>query len=583
MRPPRRLTLAGAALSLAVLATGCAGMPDSGPVRDTDTSVGSSEAEASARNAIPPEPQAPPAEIASGFVDAMSAWPIQIDVARQYLSEEAAAAWKPDRATITFEGSLTRLVTSTEATVELSGADKLDHTGAWLGPLPEDEQQLRFDLVIEDGEYRIANPPDALIVPANWFAQRYVQASLYFFDRTGRILVPEPVFVPRGDQLASTLTNRLLDPGEKLRGISRSYLPTVDAGLSVPVSDAGVAEIDLGGNNAGPQDGETLSKMMAQLGWTLRQVPGIGALRVTIGGEEVPLAGADGEYGVTEGQQYDPAGAGAGATVNPLLYGLRDGHLVSGSASELEPAPGPLGEDTNHGLRSISVNLDASRAVGVSTAGTSLVRAPVRDHSGERAEAIVTGRTDLLPPAWDFTGRMWVVDNTSRGAVVSYWSRGDLVTVRVPDVSGRRVRAFLVSRDATRFVAVVRSRTGDLLRAGRIGYDDQGRDPRPGPTRRIELDGVEEARITDIAWASPTSIVVVRPISGETSLVSTVPIDGAPSESLSVTVPGRVFELAAAPDASPPYAVTGDGLVDLDTGARSPFFDGRVTSIGYVG
>ena len=50
----------------------------------------------------------------------------------------------------------------------------------------------------EDGEWRIAKAPDALIVPRTWFAPRFRQVSLYFFDPTGQILVPEPVFVPSG-------------------------------------------------------------------------------------------------------------------------------------------------------------------------------------------------------------------------------------------------------------------------------------------------------------------------------------------------------------------------------------------------
>jgi hypothetical protein len=143
-----------------------------------------------------------------------------------------------------------------------------------------------------------------------------------------------------------------------------------------------------------------------------------------------------------------------------------------------------------------------------------------------------------------------------------------------------------VSRDATRFVAVVRGSgdQGDQVRAGRIRYDDQGQHPRPEETREIQLGGVTDANITDIAWSSPTSVLVVRPISGETSQVSTVPVDGAPSESLSVTVPGRVVSLAASPEtSSPPYAATREGLVDLETGATALFFDEQVTSIGYVG
>ena len=240
----------------------------------------------------------------------MYAWPIQIDVARQFLSEEAAAAWKPDRATITVRRRPDRRRAAAWRRSSCQRRERLDATGAWQGELPEDEKELRLrPHVPRTGEYRISNPLDALIVQDTWFAQRFVQVSLYFFDRTGRILVPEPVFVPRGEQLASTLTTRLLDPGENLQGISRTYLPAVDAGLSVPVSDQGVAQVNLGGG-AGTPSPEDLSRMLAQLGWTLRQVPGIRALRVSIGGEEVSLPGGDGEYGVDDVAAVRPGRAG---------------------------------------------------------------------------------------------------------------------------------------------------------------------------------------------------------------------------------------------------------------------------------
>ena len=580
----RGALVAVASLTLALLVSGCVGMPDEGPIHESDASADSSERQASSIDAVPPRPQAPPGDIVDGFLAAMGGWPIQIGVAKQFLSEEARAAWQPGQAMITFADSLSPEVAGNEATVQLSGAERLDASGAWLGAVPESERELHFDLTLEDGEYRITNPRDALVVRADWFAERFIQVSLYFFDRTGQILVPEPVFVPRGDQLATTLTNRLLEPTENLEGISRTYLPTVDAGLSVPVSDQGVAEVNLGGSNAGPQDPDDLDRMLAQLGWTLRQVPGVRSLRVTIGGEEVRLPGGDSEYGVNEGQQYDPAGD----TANSLLYGLRNGQLVYGEPDTLAPAMGPLGEEADHGLRSVSVTLDASVAVGVSDDGTSLLRAPLRDDPAARIRTILSGGADLLPPAWDFTGRLWLVDNTPTGARIDYRAEGEFNTLRVPGVSGQHVRAFLVSRDATRYVAVVRGARGDQLRAGRILFDGQGGVDEAAPSRRIQIEGVDRARISDIAWISPTSVIVLRPVSREQSIfeVRTVAVDGAPSaaDALTTSVRGDVEALAAAPDSSTtPYAVTPEGLVDLDSLALTSFTGGRVTSIGYVG
>ena len=158
----------------------------------------------------------------------------------------------------------------------------------------------------------------------------------------------------------------------------------------------------------------------------------------------------------------------------------------------------------------------------------------------------------------------------------------------MPDVSGRTVRSFLVSPDATRYVAVVRGAGGDQLRAGRILFDGQGGVDVAGSSRRIQVEGVDRARITDIAWNSPTSVIVLRPVSQDPPLfeVRTVAVDGAPAsaEALSTSVSGRVVALASsADDSTIPYAVTRAELVDLDTGATIPFPEGRVTSIDYVG
>ena len=578
----RAMVLASLPLTLALLAAGCVRMPEQGAVHESDTSADASVEQASAIDAEPPRPNAAPADIAKGFIEAMAAWPIQTEVAKQFLSEEAAEAWKPQDGTITFTAALPPEDRSSVTSVQLSGAERLDASGAWRGAVPAAEQLLRFEMTIEDGEYRITNPPDALVVPASWFAQRFRQVSLYFFDRTGRILVPEPVFVARGDQLASNLTDRLLEgPGADLRLISRSYLPSgLDAGLSVPVTDQGVAQVEFGGSYAGPNP-DDVERMLAQLGWTLRQVPGIRALRVSIGGEEVRLPGGDAEYDVNQAQQFDPAGAGA----NPLLYGLRDGRLVYGEADTLAPAEGPLGDDESEGLRSVSLSLDAADAVGVSADGTSLLKAKVRGAGSDDVRQIASGASNLLPPVWDFTGRLWVVDRTPDGARVAFRENGELVTLQVPGVSGHRVRAFLVSRDATRFVAVVRGPKGDKVRAGRILVDDRGRVSGAGQTRRLEVEGVDRVRVTDIAWISPTSVAVLRPVSEELFEVRAVAVDGAPTlaEALSTSVSGTVTALAAAPDSSTPYAVTREGLVDLDTGATIPFPDERVKSLGYVG
>lgn len=579
-----------AGLALALLAclgsAGCVNLPVSGPVVETAPTEVLEEPEAAAIDAVPPQPGASALAIVDGFLAAMTAYPVQTSVARQFLAQEAQTSWNPDEATITYADVTTPSATGAGVSVTLRDPESLDAQGGWEGPLPEDERVLAFEMAVEDGQYRIREAPDALIVPASWFAQRFRQVSLYFFDRTAQILVPEPVFVPRGEQLATTLIDGLLaGPGEDLAGIARSFLPPgLSVGLSVPVTADGVAEISLVGE-AGTQNPEVVEKILAQLTWTLRQEPSIRAVRLAIGDEQVRLPGGVSDYGVDDAPDYDPTGYQS----SRLLYGLQDGLLVSGEPDALSPADGPLGVE-DYGLRSVAVNLPATSAAGISGDGTSVLLAPVRavagDEGAETVEEIVSGASDLLTPSWDFTDRLWLVDRAPEGARVSFREDGELRPLVVPGVTGQDVRSFLVSRDATRFVAVVRTRGVDRLRVGRIQVDFQGRIQRAVGTRTISLQDTEPLRVTDIGWTSATSVALLsQVVPGELFEVRTVAVDGAPAgaEALSTTVNARVVSLAGTPaEGGRQYAVTRDSLVDLSTG-RVLELGARVDALDYVG
>ena len=149
-----------------------------------------------------------------------------------------------------------------------------------------------FPMELEGLEYRISQPPPYLIVEKSWFAQRFQQASLYFFDPSATILIPEPVFVPRGRQFLSSLVNGLLQvPSSELAGTEQTYFPRDLRALSVPVSSSGVATVDLTSDTAEATvpSPEQVELMVSQLAWTLRQDPTISGFRVTIDGRPVQL------------------------------------------------------------------------------------------------------------------------------------------------------------------------------------------------------------------------------------------------------------------------------------------------------
>lgn len=586
-RAVRRLLSALVTALVVVLAAGCVTMPRSGTVVETDASSGGEDGRATAIDPLPPQPGDSMIQVAQGFLEAMTATPIRTSVAQQFLAEDARTSWDPDQATIIYADALAPVSVPGGAEVALTAAERLDRRGAWVRDLEPRESVLTLRMVMEDGEFRIADPPDALVVPASWFEQRFRAVSLYFFDRTGQTLVPESVYVPRGEQLATSLVEGLLaGPSGAAREATRTFVPTgLELGLSVDVDDDGVAQVELTGDGA-VRSADADALMLAQLAWTLRQDPTVTAMRVSIGGEPVALPGEVSAYSVQGGAQYDPTGYQSSS----LLYGLdSDGLLVSGTPGDLAPVSGPTGQQ-DYGLSSVAVDLSGSVVAAVSGGGTSLLRSAVRaDEDGRgRVEEVVQGATDLLPPAWDVARRIWLVDQTPTGARVLHLDEGASVPreVEVPGVTGEQVTGFLVSRDATRLVAVVRGPRTDRLHVARILLSDRGRVRGAIRDTRIVSEDGAQVRVRDLAWSTPTSVSLLSAVRDDLAEVRTVAVDGAPSglSTLSTTVSGPVRSLAGSPVGDQPtYAVGRSRLVEVTSGGEVPLDGVSLTSLGYAG
>jgi hypothetical protein len=579
----RALPVVATAL-VAVLAgalAGCVEVPDEGPVvevragGDVDTDAGISF------DPRPPQPGATRVEIVDEFLTAMRAVPIQTKTAREFLTEDAAASWNPQHETITYSVTPTPRETAAGTSVTLDDAEHIDSRGAWQGTLPRGRRTITFPMTLVDEEWRIDAVPDALIVPETWFQQTYSQVSLYFFDPTATILVPEPVFVPRGRQLASPLTQALLmGPAPGLRRVLQTFVPPgLTVAVGVTVSDDGVADILLTGD-ASQVTAETIELMLSQFAWTLRQEPSVQSIRISIDGELVPLPGGVSSYRVDGGADYSPAGFQA----SPLLYGLRAGRVVSGTPPGMEYVDGPLGS-RDFGLRSIATDLHASRVAGIGADGTALLVGGIGESEDGRVRTLVSGGNSFLRPAWDVADRIWLVDRAPGGARVSYVQGKRVRPLAIRGITGERVRMFLVSRDGTRLVAVVRRRSGDALMVSRIEHSATGRVVGATRARRIGVREETELPIRGIAWSRPTSVAVLTQVTATQARIDTASVDGSPAgpDVSSATIEGRLLGLAGSPaDDEPMYGITRTGVVELVSRRFTPFEE-RTASLGYVG
>jgi len=569
-------------VALVLALTGCRpSMPTAGPVVEIGELTSPTPDAGFAIAPRGPQRGASPSEIVQGFLDAMQATPIQTTTARRFLSTDFADAWDPQRQTVTYT-DVTPAHGSTVVTVDLQGANSLDAQGSWQGAVGVPDSQLHFAMVREKGEWRISAAPNALIVPQSWFDDRFTQVSLYYFDPSARILVPEPVFVPRGTQLPTALMRALIaGPSDQLVGVVRTFLPTgVSPGLSVPVDNHGVASVDLTGD-IGQQSEHAQHLMAAQLAWTLRQDENIRGIRLSIDGRPVEESDATGMVPIGIGGQYDPAGY----ATSDHLFGLADAAAVEtivpavGDA-EIDPLPSELGRAAPP-LRSLAVDFDATKAAAVTADGHQLLQALLQQ--GEPSVLRLTG-SNLLRPAWDFAGRLWDIDRTAHGAVVHVGYDNRMRTVVVPGVTGQDVRRFLVSRDGSRLVALVRRSDGDQLVASRIVSSDQGRVLGAVGSQMISDLG-DGSRIRDIGWHTPTSVVTLQQLSG-TALIRTVSVDGAVAgfPAVTLTVGDRLRGLASSPvEQQPLYGVASDTLLDLSGSAGDTVLSVPVDTLGYVG
>lgn len=565
---------------LAVLAAGCS-VPDHGDIHVTTLERRGGDDDVIPYNPAGPTRGASPTRIVDGFIEAMKAAPINTSDAKKFLTDQAAAAWDPSRRTIVY-GELGSRGDGGRITLRATQGDWLDDRGVWRGRLPATGTDLPFRLTKVAGEWRISSAPDALVVEDSWFESHFARSLLYYFDPSGRFLVPEPVFAPRGAQYASALVNSLLTgPGAAERRSVRTYLPsTASEVLSVPVRDR-TAEIDL--TNAGHQSPQALHLMAAQLAWTLRQDDSVDRVRLTLDGNPVAFEDSGSAFHVrTTGQGYDPNGFGSADD----LYGVRDGRVVDRRGSgAFTPVKGAWGEE-RHDITSVSVQPGAASAAAVARDGRTLLTGPINGNGD--VDHVPLQATRLLHGSWDLSNRFWLIDATASGARVLSVLGTHATSVTVPGVTGQDVRRFLVSRDGTRLVALIHGPTRDRIVVSRLRSSPVGEVTSASPAITLSLpdtvSSAEETRFTDIAWTSPTTIVAAEELTRST-ILQPLSTDGS---TLGVagetpTVSEKVTGLVGSPaDSARLYVLSGSHLIDPTDSAAVPL-GSNVTGITYQG
>jgi hypothetical protein len=491
---------------------------------------------------LPPEPGATPEEIVRSFIDAAASVRPGHPVAREYLAPEPRGSWSdeagitvigPDYATVTTETGAVQVTASPVGTIDERGVFSVGGS---------DTLTRQFTVEQVDGEWRISDPPDGLIILEPDFQRLYEEVAAYFIEPTRQRVVPDPRYLITGEAQPDALVLRLLDgPSATLGAGVQNPLSGVQLRSAVTVEGQS-AIVDLTGLPTEPAP--VLSEICAQLVWSLTRLrqTTIRSVQISVDGEPVDVDGVPRLQTQEDWIAFDPDAV-------PLES---VGHYVSGGALHTvtagEPTPGPAGTGV-YGLADAAVSVDArsgqlSFLVGVRSdaGGATLLAGP---YSGELAPVLSAARLSS-PTVAATRSEVWVVrDGTS---VVRVQASGSPQAVTAPTLPGLGVAdALRLSPDGVRAALVLEGPGGRTLYMGTVVRAEDG----SVALRDFRAIAPELSQVVDVAWRDSGHLLVLAGDEGRV-LPYTVGLDGwGLAEVPTAGLPSQPQSIAGAPSRQP--------------------------------
>ena len=538
----RRALVAATLLIAASGISGCgtlsssivARVPDRGPIEQGEQ-VGSEREDQFIRViARGPRDGMTAAETVQGFLDASASFDGDHAVARQYLTARANQTWETASGVSVYEGTGSLMAYGGEVTLSASQTGRISPIGRYEVAPAGTELRSEFRLVHDDGEWRIDQLPQGLVLSLVDVDRSFRSLSVFFFDPSFSTLVPDPRMIPvLGPGQATTLVRYLIEgPSDWLLPAVRTGFPDgVSLGIEAVPIEAGVANVDLTAN-VRLADDSARQALSQQLVWTLRQLPDVTAVNLTSLGQPLLGPGVASPQPRDAWQGVDPAGLPPGSRG----YMARADSVVRLTGDSWEAVPGGAGAG-----QVLFTDFAVSRAsdfiAGLDPQG-SLWRGPLG--SGGPLTRLVPDST-LSSPVFDRSGEVWAIDSELGLVVVGL--DGTVAPIRVIGLPTRsKVRLATPSRDGTRAALVVQRGARTSVVLGRIVRSTLGGSVTITGPIRVESKLTE---VVDVGWSGADSIAVLGGI--ETGSLQVFDIDLARGSVSSLGAPEAPVSIAAAP------------------------------------
>lgn len=546
----RRLMPLAIAACLAL--AGCTSLPTSSAPAPFDVSA--KDGSGIQFSAEGPSADADAATLVNDFLLACAAGP-QDDyaTARLFLSAASARSWQPETEILVYDTDTAPSVTAgsetatqVDVTVAVLGVASVDASGV-LTRVATSTVSRTFTLVREEGQWRINNPENMVLMSRASFTASFSLANLYFPTAEGGDLVADPRWYP-SRRLASHLLAGLVEgPRQSLAPVTANAIPP---GTTVPsqgldVAD-GVARVEL--NAVMPSSESARTTLAWELVRTLTQVADVLRVNASLSGDVLDM-------------QAIPV---------PPTYSLDT--LVGAG-------PGGIGLVSSSSVTELTAVTDASNPT-VSPVDSSLVAWSGTDgvyaQRGGTTVAFLPGQAPLGPSVDRFG---WVWGPATASSVSVGGGVDGAFSVSVESESAGQIRAVRISPDGTRALVL---RGSDA--SAWVGIVERGASGRPLAIRSLEEIPLEHGSVVDVSWTTSTGLaLVVRP-TGEDDQLVTMPLGGLPS---SVSLPIRVTSMSAGGSSSAVVITgtdaTGREQVLIRSGALWQNAPDTLTSARYAG
>lgn len=530
MSSARRRNLLAAALAAAVLAlSACTGLPTTGDVQPGLALGTSPEDPDFLPLASGPVEGAGPAEIVEGFIEAAITPADNWATARSFMTPEMASEWLPTTGVSIDVSGATRSFTSTvEDDAEVDEGDtadvrvtfdqlaSVDGTGAYSEAFGASTSS--FVVVQTDGQWRISEAPDGVVLDESRFSRVYDDYALQFFDQSWERLVPDVRWFPRRATIATTIAQALIGgaPSPWLDPAVQNAFP---AGVqlardAVPIDSDQVADVALNRAAAG-LDQVTLARMRTQLQETfLAAGVQVSQVRFSIDGRTL-------DAGVVKLVEDPPDGG---------ILVLKDGVFGNLVGGEVTPLPGVSDEIValTQPLTAVDVALDGSHAALQLGDGHVYI---VGDGNVDELDQ----RSSLVRPSMDPFDYTWSVPANAPSALQAIGV--DVAPNPIADAwpGASEVSAIRVSADGARIAAVIAVGGERWVVVSAIVRDENGVPTALGPTEEItELRGTASG----LVWLGPDRLALLADTDDQVVLTQIVggtgTVESAPAGALTI-------------------------------------------------